>query len=91
MFLVSGVERRVQGDDVALAIDGLEIDQPRLREHVVGQDAHAERLGALRHRLADRAIADDAERRAGDVVDRVVEEAELVDLACQRPARTSAA
>ena len=63
----------MQGDDVALAVNGLEIDEPRLREHVKGKDAHAERLGSFRHRLADRAIADNAERRAGDVVDRMVE------------------
>ena len=75
-----GRERHVQGDDVALAQDGVEIDQAGLREDVEGQHLHAERLGALADRLAERAVADDAERRAGDVADRMGQEAELARL-----------
>ena len=44
------------------------------------QGAHAERLTEARHRLPDRAFADDAERGAVEVPDRVSEEAELAGL-----------
>src|SRR4029079_12824953 len=73
-------ERHMQSNNVALAQDGVEIDETRLREDVEGQYLHAERLGTLADRLAKRAIADDAERRAGNVADRMRQEAELARL-----------
>ena len=80
MFLVSGVSGTCRVMMSLSLQDRLEIDQPWLREHVVRQHLHAERLGALADRLAERAIADDAERRAGDVADRMGQEAELARL-----------
>jgi hypothetical protein len=44
------------------------------------QRAHAEALAEPGHRLADGALADDAERGAGEVTDRVREKAELPGL-----------
>jgi hypothetical protein len=41
------------------------------------QDAHAQGLADLGDALAERAFAENAERRAGQIVDRVGEEAEL--------------
>ncbi len=68
----------MQCNDVALAQQGLEVGQARLREDVIGQHPLAKGLGEPTHRLADRAIADYAERRAAHVADRMVEKTKLV-------------
>ncbi len=73
-----GRQRQMQGNNVALAQQGFETGQARLREDVIGQHPLAKSLGDPAHCLADRAIADDAERRSGHVADGMVEETELV-------------
>ena len=74
-------QRRVQRDHVALVEHLLErrIERPEPAHALVGgkQGAHAERLTEARDLLADRALADDPERRPVEVADRVIEEAEL--------------
>ncbi len=77
-----GGHRRVQGDEVAARpevvelLDALDAELQRLvggEERVEADDGHAERLRPLRHRQADPAEPDDAERlalelRAGELV-----------------------
>ena len=74
-------QRQVQRDDVGLAQDGRDVDLVRHVRHVVDQHLHAERDRAPLDLLAERAIPNDAERRTGDVVDRVIEIAELAIVA----------
>jgi len=80
MFLVLGRQRQMQSNNVALAQQGFEIGQTSLRKDVVGQNFLTKGLGDPRDRLADRAIADDTQRRTAHVADRMVEETELVTL-----------
>ena len=74
-------QRQIERHNVGLAQQGRDVDDIRSRNGVVDQHLHAERDGALFDFLAERAIADDAERRSGDVVDRIIEIAELVGVA----------
>jgi len=65
--------RHVQGDDVALAEQVVQVAdlrgvaQRQLGHHVVEADLHAERFGEYRELGADRAVADDAELLAADL------------------------
>ena len=77
-------QRHVQRDHVALGqhlIERGEYHPRRLGRCVIGeQHPHAEAAGDIRRSLAEHAFADDAEGRAVQITDRVVEEAELIDL-----------
>src|SRR5579875_4128323 len=68
----------MQGDDIALRQQGFETGQTRLLDDVVSQNLLTKGLGDPPHRLADRAIADNANCRAAHVADGVVEKTELV-------------
>src|SRR5579871_1621101 len=77
----AGDQRRVQCDDVALAQHlfewGVERSHSR-RPLIVGkEDAHAERLAEIGDGFPQNSVADDSERRAGQIPYGVVEEAEL--------------
>lgn len=71
----------MQGDDVASPQHLLErgIKRPHAGNVLVTgkQDTHAERFAEVGDSLAERAVADDAERRSREVADRIVEIAEL--------------
>ena len=76
-----GRQRAVQRDDVARAQHVLErrVQRAHAGHALVAreQHAHAERAPDAGDRLPERAVADDAERRARESADRVVEVAEL--------------
>ncbi len=71
----------MQGDDVRALQDLVESRLAGLQLGCAattgGEHRHAEGLGDLAHRLAKRAMADDAERRAAEIRDGVIEIAEL--------------
>ncbi len=72
-------QRTMQRDDVAFLEDRVEIDLARKIVDIGCDHFHPEGFGACRHRFAERAIADEPQRRSGDVADRVIEIAELID------------
>src|SRR5262245_37817484 len=79
-----GGERAVQGDDVARGEERVEVSVPPGEPGVaagVVDDGYPEARGATRHRGADPAVADEAERRVVDISREVVED---------RPARPAA-
>ena len=90
-------ERGMQGDDVARLqhlvprrVEGAEPAAALVRrEH----DAHAQCPGDIGHRLTQHALADDAQTAAAQILDGIIEEAELPALlpsaAAHRPSRAA--
>src|ERR1700730_668300 len=68
----------MQSDDVALAQQDFKAREPRLRDDVISQHLQAKSFSNLGYRLADCAIADNADRRAAHVANRMIKEAELI-------------
>ena len=75
-------QRAVQGDDIAFRQNTLErgVQRPHAVDPLIGREAdfHAEGFGQAGNRLAEHAVADDADHLAPEIEDRIVEVTELV-------------
>src|SRR4029077_16179859 len=70
-------EGNMKGDDVAFLKNGEKIHEPGLRSDIGRQHPHLESFRAPSDRLAKLTEADNPERRASDIEDRMRKEAEL--------------
>ena len=88
---ISGQCSDITSDSASTSSCGVKSRPPFRRRMVGEQHPHAERAPDGRRRLTDGAFADDAERRAVQIADRVREEAELLGPIPDARSRTSCA